>query len=66
MDMFFVISGFLITKMRVTEIETSFLSVSRFYKNRVVRLSPNLFLMIAASVLLFLLIVQRHVCECLT
>jgi len=51
-DMFFVLSGFLIIRMIATEIEAGSFSVVRFYKNRVVRLLPNLFLMIAASLLI--------------
>lgn len=51
-DMFFVISGFVITKMITVDIFRNSFSVVRFYKNRVIRLLPNLFLMIVASVVI--------------
>lgn len=48
-DMFFVISGFLIGGLIVREIEAGTFSFARFYRNRVIRLLPNLFLMIVVS-----------------
>ncbi len=59
-DMFFVISGFLITRMIATEIAAGNFSIARFYKNRVVRLLPNLFLMIAASVLISYFVLKPY------
>jgi len=59
-DIFFVISGFVITKMIAGELERGTFSVARFYKNRVVRLLPNLFLMIAASVAISYLVLKPY------
>lgn len=59
-DIFFVISGFVITKMIAGELERGTFSVARFYKNRVVRLLPNLFLMIAASVVISYLVLKPY------
>lgn len=59
-DIFFVISGFVITKMIVGEQERGTFSIARFYKNRVVRLLPNLFLMIAASVVISYLVLKPY------
>lgn len=47
-DMFFVISGYLITQILLREIETGTFSVRRFYERRVRRLFPALFVMLAA------------------
>lgn len=49
-DMFFVISGYVITQLIIREHQAGVFTLGRFYKNRVIRLLPNLFLMIAASV----------------
>ena len=59
-DMFFVISGFLITTMIVGEIARGSFLISKFYKNRVVRLLPNLFLMIVVSVIISYLILAPY------
>ncbi len=59
-DIFFVISGFVITKMITGEIARGSFSVSRFYKNRVVRLLPNLFLMIVASVVISYFVLKPY------
>lgn len=59
-DMFFVISGFLITKMIVGEVNHGTFSLVRFYKNRVVRLLPNLFLMIAATVVIAYFVLRPY------
>lgn len=59
-DMFFVISGFLITKMIVGELAHGSFSISRFYKNRVVRLLPNLFLMIVATFVISYFVLKPH------
>lgn len=59
-DIFFVISGFLITKMIVGEISRNSFSLVRFYKNRVVRLLPNLFLMIVASVVISYFVLKPY------
>lgn len=59
-DMFFVISGFLITKMIVHEVNLGTFSLARFYKNRVVRLLPNLFLMITATVVISYFVLRPY------
>lgn len=59
-DIFFVISGFVITRMIAGELERGTFSVARFYKNRVVRLLPNLFLMIAASAAISYLVLKPY------
>jgi len=59
-DIFFVVSGFLITRMIVKEIEAGSFSIARFYKNRVVRLLPNLFLMIVASVVISYFVLKPY------
>ena len=59
-DMFFVISGFVITKMITVDISRGSFSVVRFYKNRVIRLLPNLFLMIVASVVISYFVLKPY------
>lgn len=59
-DIFFVISGFLITKMIAYEIERGSFSLSKFYKNRVVRLLPNLFLMVVATVVISYFVLKPY------
>jgi peptidoglycan/LPS O-acetylase OafA/YrhL len=52
-DVFFVISGFLITGLLVAELrETGSISLSRFYARRVRRLLPALALVLASTLLL--------------
>jgi peptidoglycan/LPS O-acetylase OafA/YrhL len=46
-DVFFVISGFLITSLIVSEIEDGAFSLVRFYERRIRRIFPALFLVIA-------------------
>jgi peptidoglycan/LPS O-acetylase OafA/YrhL len=46
-DVFFVISGFLITQIIVSESQAGTFSIARFYKRRVLRIFPALFLTIA-------------------
>lgn len=48
-DVFFVISGFLITRILVDEIGEGKLSIVGFYKRRIVRLAPAYFLVLAAT-----------------
>jgi len=48
-DIFFVISGFLITRIIVSEIEGGSFSFSRFYARRVRRIFPALFAMLFVS-----------------
>lgn len=48
-DVFFVISGFLITGLLRNELESGRFSIARFYERRVRRLFPALFAMVAAT-----------------
>ena len=50
-DVFFVISGYLITAILVGEMQRDAYSLTRFYERRVRRLFPALFVMMAASAL---------------
>jgi peptidoglycan/LPS O-acetylase OafA/YrhL len=59
-DMFFVISGFLITKMIQNDLVEGSFSIVRFYKNRVIRLLPNLFAMILATVIIGYLVLRPY------
>jgi peptidoglycan/LPS O-acetylase OafA/YrhL len=47
-DIFFVISGYLITGILRTEIDSGQFSIARFYERRIRRLFPALFVMLAA------------------
>ena len=49
-DVFFVISGFLITTIIVREMEKGAFSLSYFYERRIRRIFPALFLVIACSI----------------
>lgn len=52
-DIFFVLSGYLITGLLVTEFNnTGAIDIRRFYVNRAIRLLPPLFLMLLAFVLI--------------
>jgi len=48
-DIFFVISGFLITSIITREMEEGAFSIAGFYRRRVVRIFPALFVMLAAT-----------------
>jgi peptidoglycan/LPS O-acetylase OafA/YrhL len=50
-DVFFVISGFLITRILMRELETGNFSIARFYERRVRRLFPALYLVLALTLL---------------
>ena len=51
-DLFFVLSGFLITRLLVDEIDTTGrVDIRRFYLRRLLRLAPALLLMLAAYLL---------------
>ena len=50
-DIFFVISGFLITSIIVREAKTGAFSLATFYKRRVVRIFPALFVTLALVLL---------------
>jgi hypothetical protein len=49
-DIFFVISGFLITRLLVSDLETGTLNLPRFYQRRIARLAPMMIVVIAATV----------------
>jgi peptidoglycan/LPS O-acetylase OafA/YrhL len=49
-DVFFVISGFLITSLIAPEIEGHHFSLARFYERRIRRIFPALFTVVAASI----------------
>ena len=51
-DVFFVISGFLITMILVAELETSRFSLAGFYERRIRRIAPALFGMMAGTLVL--------------
>ena len=50
-DLFFVISGFLITKILISELETGTFSILSFYDRRIRRIIPALFVTLALSFL---------------
>ncbi|MGJ7603552.1 acyltransferase family protein [Variovorax sp. LT1R20] len=52
LDVFFVLSGYLITSLLATEYRNGGIEVGRFYARRALRLYPTLLLMIAAYVVL--------------
>lgn len=49
-DIFFVISGFLITSIISRDIDTDKFSILEFYKRRISRIFPALFAMISVSI----------------
>lgn len=57
-DVFFVISGFLITTQIVAEIEAGQFSLRRFYQRRINRIVPALFMVITATLCAGLLILS--------
>ena len=48
-DIFFVISGFLITNIIVSEIETNSFTITKFYQRRIKRIFPALLLVLSTS-----------------
>lgn len=59
-DIFFVISGYLITHILITEIEEKRFSVLRFYERRARRILPALFVVIAACLVAGWFIFSPH------
>lgn len=59
-DVFFVISGFLITSIIRGEISAGRFSIVRFYERRARRILPALFVMLAASVVLAAITLYPH------
>ena len=49
-DVFFVISGFLISKIIITEVDEERFSYARFYERRIRRLLPALFVVVLATI----------------
>jgi len=63
-DVFFVISGYLISHILLREIAADRFSIARFYVRRVKRLFPALFLVISATLLGgFLLLTPQHLAD---
>lgn len=59
-DIFFVISGYLIGSIILESIKKKQFSLLDFYKNRAVRLFPNLLLMLIASVIISWLLLKPY------
>jgi peptidoglycan/LPS O-acetylase OafA/YrhL len=59
-DVFFVISGYLITSLVATEMEAGNFSLWSFYERRIRRIFPALFFVIALSVLAAFIIMLPH------
>lgn len=59
-DIFFVISGYLIGQIIMKDLESNQFSLSNFYKNRAVRLFPNLLLMLFASVIVSWILLKPY------
>lgn len=55
-DVFFVISGFLITKIIAKEIQDGTFSISNFYKRRIIRLAPAYFLVLSITTLISMIV----------
>lgn len=62
-DIFFVLSGFLITAVMVHETANGIFSFREFYRRRVQRLVPNATLMILVTMLLWLLVLTPSAAE---
>lgn len=52
-DVFFVISGYLITRLLLDDLHRGSFSLADFFKRRVLRIAPALFVMLAASAVVF-------------
>lgn len=50
-DIFFVISGFLITKLLVADLDRGSLSLAHFYQRRIARLAPMMVIVVAATLM---------------
>lgn len=59
-DIFFVISGYLMSQMIQRDLNLGEFSLERFYKNRAIRLFPNLALMIFTSVIVSFFVLGPH------
>src|SRR5207302_1642356 len=63
-DVFFVISGFLITSLLLREIETGTFSIIEFYERRARRILPALFFVLAVTTALaFLVLLPVDLCN---
>ena len=56
-DIFFVISGFLITSILMEDLQTGRFSIARFYERRIRRIFPALFVMLAVAGILAAILV---------
>lgn len=54
-DVFFVISGFLITQIIVRDIREGHYSIAQFYRRRILRIFPALFVLLAATTIFAIL-----------
>jgi len=59
-DVFFVISGFLITSIIVTGMNAGAFSLARFYERRARRILPALFLLFVISIVLSYFVLLPH------
>ena len=59
-DIFFVISGFLITSILVNDLQKNEFSLTEFYVRRARRILPALFFLMAVCIFLFLLVMLPH------
>lgn len=59
-DIFFVISGYLIGQIILKHLENNQFSIIDFYKNRAIRLFPNLLLMLFVSVIISWLLLKPY------
>jgi peptidoglycan/LPS O-acetylase OafA/YrhL len=50
-DIFFVLSGFLITRLLITDLDRGGLSLARFYQRRIARLAPMIVVVVSATLL---------------
>jgi len=55
-DVFFVISGFLITQVLINSVQQNRFSIGEFYKRRIIRIGPAYFLMLAVTTIVSLFI----------
>ncbi len=60
-DIFFVISGFLITSIIIRDLESNDFTLIKFWKRRIRRIFPNLFIMLSVSMLLLWTVSSEYV-----
>lgn len=59
-DIFFVISGFLITRLIIADVDRNRFSIAEFYRRRIRRIFPNLFAMLAVTTIAAALILLPY------